>query len=490
MIKEISSLKRTASGLFIVLGSLFTHTAYADETDDFIGKIMEKRHIPGLQLAVVKNGKIIKLQGYGESNLQHSVKVTNQTIFPVNSMTKAFTGVAMMQLVEQGKLSLNDSIGKHLPELPNAWHHLTIKQLFAHTSGLPKIMSGRDTDLIANNDPQAAWAMVQTLPMEFKSNAQFSYNQTGYVILGKIINKLAGQPFTDFIKQNQLAKIGMPLTEQAGFAYFEEVIPNQSSYYRYGRDGSLRTAFGAFSPIMRTAAGMNTNAKELALYITALQKGELLSKSSLAALWDPVVLNNGRTAGFTTFENGYAIGWQVENRKQHRAVSSSGANANTLIFYPDDNLSIIVLTNLLGALPIQFVDEIASIYLPDMKKENGWQMPLVRLKQTAEQHNYKNIGEMITKLENEFDVYFNVGDINDWGYELVGRKNLQGALAVFKFNVEMHPQNANAFDSLGETYGALKQYKKALINYQQVLKLQPNNRSAKEIIKKIKQVMQ
>jgi CubicO group peptidase (beta-lactamase class C family) len=81
------------------------------------------------------------------------------------------------------------------------------------------------------------------------------------------------------------------------------------------------------------------------------KKGELLNKSSLASLWAPVVLNNRRTAGFTTFENGYAIGWQVENRKQHRAVSSSGANANTMIYYPEDNLSIIVLTNLLGLYP-------------------------------------------------------------------------------------------------------------------------------------------
>jgi tetratricopeptide (TPR) repeat protein len=95
-----------------------------------------------------------------------------------------------------------------------------------------------------------------------------------------------------------------------------------------------------------------------------------------------------------------------------------------------------------------------------MKKDNGWQLPLARLKQIAEQHHYKNIGETILKLETEFGVYFNVGDINDLGYELVEQKNLQGALAIFKFNVQMHPNNANAFDSLGETYGALKQYQK------------------------------
>ena len=489
---KILSIKTAAIGLIILMSSLFTQVVIANEidtTDVLIKKIMEERKIPGLQLAIVKNGEIIKLQAYGESNLQHAVKVTNQTVFPINSMTKAFTGVAVMQLVEQAKLKLDDTIGKYLPELPTSWHHFTIKQLLAHTSGLPMIMSGRGTELIANNDPEDAWELVQTMPLEFKANSQFSYNQTGYIILGMILNKLANQNFTDFITQYQFSKVDMPLTAQAGFSYFQYVVPNQASQYRYAGDGKLNTAYPAFFPYMRTAAGMSTTAKELADFIIALQKGELLNKSSLESLWTPITLTNGRTEGFNSHDNGYAMGWQVEKRKAHRGVSASGANATTLMVYPEDDLSIIVLTNLMGSLPIEFVDEIASNYISDMKKDYGWKAPLDVWKQQVSQKGFKNIAETTRKVEEELGVYFNHNNINDWGYELLGQKNIESALAVFILNTELHPDVANAFDSLGETYGGLKQYQKALVNYQQVLLLQPNNESARKKVKFLKELI-
>lgn len=483
---KFRKLKIFSAVIFMLTNNLMATAVYADETDDLIKKIMAERNIPGLQLAIVKNGKIIKSKGYGLSNIQHSVKVTNETVFPINSMTKLFTGVAVMQLVEQKKLSIDDEIGQHLPELPTSWHHITIKQLFAHTSGLPHILSGRNVDLIANNIPEAAWAKVQTKPLNFKTNSQFKYNQTGYVILGKIINKLANQEFTDFITDYQLAEVSMTLTKQAGFAYFEDVIPNQASQYRYRRNGKLRTEFAEFAPLMRTAAGMSSTANELAQYAIALQNGSLLNESSLKDLWTPVVLNNGRTAGFSSYENGYAIGWQVESRKVHRGISASGANANTLMIYPEDDLSIVVLTNLLGSLPIQFIDEIASTYLTDMKKENGWQVPFEALKAQVVNDDFKHILQTAHTVEEKFGVFFNVGEINHWGYELINQKNYEGALAVFTLNTILNPDVTNTFDSLGETYFVMKQYKNALVNYEKVLDLDPSNRWAKKQIKAIK----
>ncbi|WP_042143701.1 MULTISPECIES: serine hydrolase [unclassified Pseudoalteromonas] len=484
---KLRKLKIFSAVIFMFTNNLMATVGYADETDDLIKKIMIERSIPGLQLAIVKNGKIIKSQAYGQSNIQHSVKVTEETVFPINSMTKLFVGVAVMQLVELNKLTLDDEIGKHLPELPSSWHHIKIKQLFAHTSGLPNILSGRHVDLIASNDPDAAWQKVQTKPFKFRSNSQFQYNQTGYVILGKLINKLANQSFTDFIIEHQLVKIGMPLTKQAGFAYLEDVITNQANQYRFRQNGKLRNEFAEFAPLMRAAAGMSANANELAKYTIALQSGAILNESSLNDLWDPIVLNNGRTAGFSSFENGYAIGWQVENRKAHRGVSASGANANTLMIYPDDDLSIIILTNLLGALPIQFVDEIASIYIPDMKKENGWQVPFEVLKAEAANNAFENIVQITSKIEAQFGVFFNVGEINHWGYELINQKNYEGALAVFTLNTILNPDVTNTFDSLGETYFVIKQYKNALVNYEKVLDLDPSNRWAKKQIKAINQ---
>ena len=341
-----------------------TMTAKADEVDGIVSKIMAERHIPGLQLAVVKNGEIIKAGNYGLSNLQDNVAVKNNTLFPINSMTKEFTGVALVQLVEQGYLSLDDEIGKHLPNLPDTWKLLKIKHLMAHTSGLPNILSGRLVDLIVLGDPVGSWEKVQTLPFEFEPNTQFSYNQTNYVVIGKIINKYVKNDFPEFITEKQFNPVGMKLTAAAGFDYLEFIVPNQARQYIYAGDNQYRNFYGEFPYILRTAAGMNSTATELAKFLIALQSGKLVENLDL--LWTPVTLNDGKTSGFNIVENGYAMGWQVIDRTKNRAVSSSGANAVTMIYYPQDHLSVVVLTNLLGGLPIQFVDEIAAQYIPDV----------------------------------------------------------------------------------------------------------------------------
>lgn len=139
--------------------------------NEYIKKVMAERNIPGLQLAVVKDSKIVKLDGYGFADLQHKVPVTNETLFPINSMTKGFTGVAIVQLAERGLIDLNDSIGEHLLNLPKAWHPLTIKQLMAHTSGLPDILASTSTlALIVPYDIEASWQEVQKRPFLFKTN--------------------------------------------------------------------------------------------------------------------------------------------------------------------------------------------------------------------------------------------------------------------------------------------------------------------------------
>lgn len=354
------------------LFTLLVNNANADQIDDFIHQTMVNKGIPGLQLAIVKAGKIVKTGHYGYANLQDQVKVHKDTVFPINSMTKAFTGVALMQLIEQGKLTLDEPIGKHLPALPQQWHSLTTRQLLAHTTGHPKILSGHNIDLIAGNEPQAAWEKVQTLSMLFPTNTQFDYNQTGYIVLGQLIDKLSGQPFNQFITQQQLEPLKLTKTARAGFAYFEVVVPHQARQYAQARNGDYLTMQGTFAPMLRTAAGMSASAEELARYTIALQQGKLFDKpDSLKTLWTPAKLNNGKTAGFNKMQNGYAMGWQVIERAKHRAIAASGGDAVTMIVYPEDDLTIVVLTNRLGSNPINFVDEIAGFYFPEMKRINS-----------------------------------------------------------------------------------------------------------------------
>lgn len=360
MMTTVFKSARFAALYTIIAGT--TLSAYANSVDYLIKNTMKKRNIPGLQLAVVKNNKIVKAQSYGLANLQHDVPVKNSSIFSINSMTKAFTGVTLMQLEEQGILSIDDEIGKHLPDLPKAWQKIKIKHLMAHTSGLPRILSGHNIDLIVRGNPKASWDKVQTLPMASEVNSQFSYNQTGYVIIGKIIDKYVDGNFIEFITEHQLKRAKMNLTVDAGFEYMTPVIKDQAQQYVYdGQNKRFINMQGQFSYMMRTAAGMNSTATELANYLIVLTNKKLTK--NLDGLWTPVVLNDGSIRGFDKLQNGYAIGWQVIDRENHPAVSASGGDAVTMVYYPKDNVSVVVLTNLIGALPIHFADKIAAEYI-------------------------------------------------------------------------------------------------------------------------------
>lgn len=153
-----------------------------DSIDLFLKEKMEKLHIPGLQMAIIKNGEIVKSSSYGLADIENAVNVTDQSMFFINSCTKAFVGVAVMQLQEEGKLNINDPISKYLDDLPEAWKGLTIRQLFSNISGLPNIID--ETENFLGSTETASWEKLKTLPLEFKTGERFRYNQTGCVIIG------------------------------------------------------------------------------------------------------------------------------------------------------------------------------------------------------------------------------------------------------------------------------------------------------------------
>lgn len=347
--------------------SSFVFAQKKDKVDTFIQKQMTERKITGLQLAIVKNGEIIKIGNYGFANLQDAIPVDKNTIFTINSITKAFTGVAIMQLVENDKISLSSTISTYLDSLPTAWKNVTVRQLASHISGIPNIMDG-DANLISDNIT-TSWEKVQTLPNEFEKGEQFSYNQTNYLLLGKIIEKVSGVPFQDFIIKNQFEKAKMTNTTKAGFRDFYDVVNHSARGYNYFRNGTISNINPEiFPPILRTAAGLHSTATEIANWIIAIQKLQLLKKQeTLAEMWKPSLLKNGKTAGFGDLLNGYAIGWFSVNREEHPAVASVGGGRSAIFIYPNENLSVIVLTNLQGASPENFIDQIAKYYFSKKK---------------------------------------------------------------------------------------------------------------------------
>ncbi|MGB1201605.1 MAG: serine hydrolase [Cognaticolwellia aestuarii] len=460
----------------------------ADTVDDWISAEMQKRSIPGLQLAIIRNNKIIKTSSYGYANIEDEIKVDNSTVFSINSVTKAFVGVAVMQLVEQGKLNLNSPISHYLSEIPKNWGHITIRQLMSHTSGLPEILKDDIGNLLSDKGPEDSWQLVQSLPMEFAAGSKFKYNQTNYVVIGKLINKLSGLSFQEFIIENQLEKIGMPRTIEAGFFNLNNVVKHSARRYTlyYGSELShIKTE--TYSPLLQAAAGMSSTATELANWLIAITNQKLISAEKLAEMWAPTVLENGDTQGFNRLINGYTIGWPVMVRAEHPAISAVGGNRAGVFVYPKDNMSIVVLTNLMGAIPSQFVDEIAGLYIPEMKKENGFGLPkdIKTLWQQLETKGYRQAIEVAEALSAEQGIVFSENEINLWGYSLINQEKLEQALEVFKLNTYLFPQSYNTYDSLAEGYWYLGNYSKAIEGYQQVIKLKPDNDYAKGQIEKL-----
>ncbi|MBJ7440020.1 MAG: beta-lactamase family protein [Sphingopyxis sp.] len=380
-----------AIGLIAVMGGLANSTnaqtpvvanaeSKAIAIDQLIQSEMAARDIPGLQMAIVQNGKIVFTGAYGLANRETSAPVTNRTIFRINSISKAVTGVAAMQLVEAGKLDLDAPISTYLEKLPEAWSGVTVRQALTHTSGLPEIVDDNTRPIDGLVDPDASWARVQQNPLTFPPGAGYRYSQTNYVAMGKIIAKLSGKSFSDFVRDRQFNKVGM---KQTRFAYPVSTKPDLAELYTHltlkfdgmrtvGADRS-ETAFVRHeawtSAQLLPIGGIQSTAVDLAKWVIAIQKLQLVNKTSLEELWKPQPQKDGSYRGFNAFINGYGLGWPSVRRAEHPALALTGGARATIFIYPKDDLGVVVLTNLMGASPEKFVDKIAALYIPGLAVE-------------------------------------------------------------------------------------------------------------------------
>ncbi len=338
---------------------------------DYLKKEMHELRIPGMQVAVVRHQKIVFLEALGLAEIGNDVPVINKTVFPIASATKAFTGVALMQLVEDGKLELAAPIARYLSGLPVSWQGVTIRQLATHISGLPNIVNN-DTGVLVTgvqiasmneSDVDAAWNKVQTLPIEFTPGEKYSYNQTNYILLGKVIDKLSGEPFTQFIKEHQLLPAAMRSTV---YADDSEIVPHRARSYsdiHFDKDGqmehtpNLTEQYVRFPPQFLTAAGLTTNAEDIAHWIIALEQHRLLNESSLATLWTPSILNDGK-------KGTWGLGWPIFTRPKHTSYVPFGGAKAAFAIYPQDDVAVVILTNLQGSMPERFIDRVAAYYIP------------------------------------------------------------------------------------------------------------------------------
>jgi CubicO group peptidase (beta-lactamase class C family) len=356
----------------IFSGNLVLSQNKKREIISYLKKEMEEKKIPGCQLVVIRDNKILLSEALGIADVSFSIPVKKNTVFSINSISKVFTSVAIMQLQEQDKLNINDHILHYIDSIPENWKKITIKQLMSHTSGLPDIEN--EKGLIGDKGQDLAWLEVKKLPLQSEVGEKFSYNATNYYILQRIIEKCSGTTFEKFVRKNQFDVLGI---KEIYYGNSYDVIKNKCATYTYYsqdkitseyiKDTRLKEAYEEFPSKMLTDAGAFTTAEEMAKWIIGLQSGRLLEKNEdIDAIWEPVKLNNGTYDGFGGVLNAYALGWPVITRQNHSAVASVGGGRAAFIIYPKDDLAIILFANLTGVFPEEIIEKITRFYIPDL----------------------------------------------------------------------------------------------------------------------------
>jgi CubicO group peptidase (beta-lactamase class C family) len=342
----------------LVLFFAFLAPSFADPADDFVERYIQKKQIPGLALLVVQDGKIVRAQGYGMANLEHSVPVKPQTVFQSGSVGKQFTATAVMMLAEEGKLSVDDPISKYL-DVPDSWKAITIRHLLSHTSGLGDYPE--DFDLQKDHTEEEVFAMVRRQPLGFAAGDKWTYSNLGYITLGVLIRKVSGKFYGDFLQERVFQPLGMKSTRIITEA---DLVPHRAAGYRLEK-GVIKNQEWVAPMVNTTADGsLYFTIEDLAKWDAALNTETLLKKASLEMMWTPVTLNSGKK---TT----YGFGWGIQKtREGKRLIEHGGAwqgFSTHISRYPDDGITVVALCNMQGASPDYVVHRVAGFY----KKELG-----------------------------------------------------------------------------------------------------------------------
>ncbi len=349
-------------GFLVPLGAAWS--ARADAVDDTIHAEMRDQHIPGLSLAVVRGGKVVKAQGYGLANVELNAPATADTVYRLASVTKPIVATAVLLLARDGKLGLDDRIGRYLEKTPEAWREITIRQLLTHTSGLKDHLNELHGTTSNGTSPEEILSRMGTLPLNFAPGTSWLYSNTGYLVLQVILKKVSGQSFDEFLAAREFAPLGMKATRRNSP---DDVIPNRAAGYVWDAEaGRLRNSPFLEPTLYDNAdAGLVSTVLDLARWDAALAGTAFLTAPEREALWAPVKLAGGATYP-------YGLGWHLETQHSdgtmgHRLAYHDGNRldgATAMARYLDDGLTVIVLTNRANANATRIAREVAGLYVP------------------------------------------------------------------------------------------------------------------------------
>ena len=329
------------------------YSARPDQVDDYVQGEMKVRQIPGLALSIIQNDQIVKSAAFGLANIELQVPVKLETAFEIGSLTKQMTAAGILILSQEGKLKIDDQVGQYLKGIPKEWSGITIRHLLTHTSGI-KSYTGLEGFELRRHLTQAQF--VQALgaqSLEFAPGASWKYSNSGYSLLGYIIENTSGESYWDFMYERIFKPLNMLSTTNRLPAL---ILPNRASGYEMtnhvliNRDSDLTDVF--------SAGALISTVGDLAKWNVSLDSNEILSAESKREMWTPQKLPAGESTK-------YGFGWRIGEVEGHKNIGHGGSTSGfsaTLQRFPDDSLAIIILTNTDEQIATVLAKRIATFY--------------------------------------------------------------------------------------------------------------------------------
>lgn len=339
---------------------------------DAIAKQTLSRPVAGISVAVARDGQVVIARGYGMANLEHSVAVTPETVFHIASISKNILAAVVLQLVDEGKLQLDDDVTKYVPEAPMLGHHVTVRQLLNHTSGIYNFTSLPDA---ANNERfdlthEQVLGLIKDKPFDFEPGTHWRYDNSAFYLAGMVVERVTKQEYGAYVREHVFKPLGM---SSASLCDARMVVPHLASGYELDRGALVNAAFMTWK-LPFAAGAVCATASDLLKWEAALDTGRVLTPSSLALMRTPTTLADGTKID-------YGLGTRLGSLDGHRVLGHTGSGGgfrNVFESFPDDHLTIVILMNLGDAAsppPVAIAAEIARAAL-GLKKNALLDLPV------------------------------------------------------------------------------------------------------------------
>jgi len=452
-----------------------------DKLDKLISAYAEYGQFNGSVL-VAEKGKVIYKKGFGLADMEWNIPNQPDTKHRLGSITKQFTSMLIMQLVEQGKLKLDVPISTYLPDYPRKnGNVITIHQLLTHSSGIPNMTSFPG---FLKNVSRNAYSPLQLVNMsadstlQFKPGERFAYSNSGYLLLGYIIEKVTGRSYEQLLQENIFTPLKMNNT---GYDHHETLLKNRARGYEKNGRRYVNADFIDMS-VPYAAGALYSTVEDLYLWDQALYGNQLLRKENMDLLFAKHIPSGGGHYGY-----GWGMGEMPLGNTAERIETighGGGINGfNTQLTRIPSDKSFIVLLNNTGGAPLNEMTNAIAAILYDKSYDLPKRSVAYSLADRIEKAGIPAALEYYKSIKDSTGYHLNEHEMNLTGYQFLQSGKVKEAAAIFKLNTQAFPKSSNVYDSYGEALMVLGNKTEAIENYKQSVRLNPGNEGGIKILK-------